>query len=154
MKIFLSVFLSLLFSGVSCNTADQDAALQRMVDQADDIQVFQIDQFPTPLDEQSNTQTYIADYLVVKTILLDKDEEKSLRESLKNKDQFIRENQKTCPFIAQYAIRMARKTSWVEMVLSRDNCPKGVLRSSYNEKVEHFDLMKDGVLQFFQKQAF
>lgn len=153
MKFLPALFLSFLLLGTTCNREEQEAAYLRMVKQADKISLFLLDPFPTEPAEQVTGEQYLADYRVQEEINMSREEAAELRRAMRDPDQFLSKNRKSCPFMARHGIRLERKKAWMEVVVSRSSCPKAIVRSSYTDELSQRDLTAEGLIAYLGSYA-
>lgn len=118
------------------------APLSGFLGRLDQIQVYEVDQFATPKNEQVAGNTYLSDYQIKKTIPLNKTTLKSLKKILLDSGAFHKDPVKNCPFIAQYAIHCFNdKNEFYNVILSNESCPKCQIFASDSTFSGNFDLV-------------
>jgi hypothetical protein len=149
MRHLLFLLLPLLLMAAFCNNSDPKMDKQRQViEQAQEIELFEVEDYPTAPKEQVKISSYLADYRVLKKIEISPQVQKDLQTAALDTQNYILDEKKTCPFEGRYALRFTNQKEQVVLVLSARNCPKVIIASN-QKKVDklYYDLKADNRIQ-------
>jgi len=102
----------------------------------DKTELYAIDAFPTPAQEQDLSKTYVADYKVMEYLPLSTDEAASLKLAAVNIRNYDALNVKSCPFMAKYAVRFTTAKEQLTYVISPAPCGKIRMVFSADTKIK------------------
>ena len=98
------------------------------VEKTTEIQCYSIDQYQTEPSKQLSNELYLLDYKILEQIELSETQQNDLKTYFLNTDNYTSKVARTCPFIGEYAVTFGYESEILEMVLSREQCPKGLVR--------------------------
>lgn len=106
------------------------------------VTLYKVAEIPVaPLDQAPGAQ-YIQGYQVLATHELTKTEIDSLKPVMTDSANYIFSMSKSCPFMAQYAMRIDGKAGIVDIIISRESCIKMIIKSDAEENPRYYDLRK------------
>jgi len=111
---------------------------------ADMLQLFTVEQTPTPPDKQLIDKTYVLDFAIVDPVELRPEEASALYAALDDTDNYTLENQKRCPFIGEYAIEVAG--AFVAVLSSRP-CSKVQMMRVDEKEIRHLELIEHNAVE-------
>ncbi len=116
------------------------------------IRAMKVEYFQTAEYLQNENGLYINDFQIMDFIELDKKEERILKKILSDKDTYLEETNRPCPFIAGYGIEIQSKCNSYEIILTKSQCPKMMIKNVYLEEVLYYDLHGDcEIFDLFEK---
>lgn len=108
------------------------------------LELYTVEGTPTRPDQQVQGQLYVFDFATVHPVILTSEESAALYAALINTDNFSSTNQKRCPFIGQYAVRVGDELS---AVISRSPCSKIQIKEGSKGDAQHLQLVKENSLE-------
>jgi hypothetical protein len=106
------------------------------------VTLYKVAEIPVAPLEQAPGAQYIQGYQVLAKHELTKTEIDSLRPVLTDSANYIFSVSKSCPFMAQYAMRIDGKAGTVDIIISRESCIKMIIKSDAEENPRYYDLRK------------
>ena len=119
------------------------------IEKTTEIQCYSIEEYPTEPSKQATNELYILDYLIVNQIELSDSQQTEIQSYFLNTDNYTSKVARTCPFIGKYALTFGFENEVLEMVLSREECPKGLVKGG---EVFGFDFTESGVKEILTQQ--
>lgn len=146
MKILALYILTILSAVGGCNkTAEPHLDFLKRLTQTS---VFEVDQFATPLKEQTGTTRYLSDFQINKTIQLDSATIQSIRTIVFEGKYVDKINHKSCPFIAKYGLHFYNENNeYLDVIVSNKSCPKCQIFASDSTFSGNFDIIDPKIYQ-------
>lgn len=138
MKILLLTITALFFMAASCDKNEKQ--FLKHLEKTTEVQCFSIEQYPTEPSQQATDELYLLDYKILEQIELTDSQQTTIKSYFLNTENYTSKVARTCPFIGKYAITFGFDSSVLEMILSREQCPKGLVKGK--KEVFSFDLVE------------
>lgn len=140
-KIYIILsLLILVLTGCNQNSMRYRSAIQ----QANYFQVFKVAMSPTRPEEQSPDKLYVLDYEVIDTRLVEEAQVPNLKKALLNKNNYSFEDNKRCPFLASYGVKI---DSDLMAIVGRSPCSKIMLSEIDKSENQIYDLAEDSDIE-------
>lgn len=131
MAFYIAIFsigLS-LFILSSCKEKELQA-MQKIIKDSEDIELFLIKETPiNPLEQDSN-KTYLCDYEAYAKVFTSSAQSDSLKTALLDTTNYISEAEKKCMMMPKYAMRLKTKKDTLDIIFSDNPCAKAVAQNS------------------------
>ncbi|NJL13438.1 MAG: hypothetical protein HC913_10820 [Microscillaceae bacterium] len=119
---------------------------QALIEKASQIEVARLGASPIRPEEQDKSKAYWGDYEVLEVKFLSPEEALAYQKAALDTSQYLNE-QKKCPFQAQYGLRFSKKEQHITLVLAASGCEKVILLSSHKDiDQKHYDLKAESAL--------
>ena len=145
MRTLLLTIISLLFMAASCDKNEKQ--FLKHIDKTTEIQCFSIEQYPTKPSKQAANELYLLDYKILEQIELTDAQQNDLKTYFLNTENYTSKVARTCPFIGKYAMTFGYENEVLEMVLSREQCPKALVRGE--KVVFNLDFVESKIEEVF-----
>jgi hypothetical protein len=137
-RLIVAAFL--LLAGCIVSVQSQPVSVRDMKKAT--VTLYKVAEIPVAPLEQAPGAQYIQGYQVLMKHELTKEEVDSLRPVLTDSANYIFSMSKSCPFMAQYAMRIDGKAGNVDIIISRESCIKMIIKSEAEENPRYYDLRK------------
>ena len=134
-KLLMYLMSVMLLGSKACNS-NILGDFAKIFKSVDKTELYVIDAFPTPAQEQDLSKTYIADYKVMEYLPLSADEAASIKLAAVNIRNYDALNVKSCPFMAKYAVRFTTAKEQLTYIISPTPCGKTRLVFSANTRIK------------------
>jgi formaldehyde-activating enzyme involved in methanogenesis len=144
------VFGLSLFILSSCKEKELQA-MQKIIKESQEIELFLIQNTPTNPTEQDTSKVYLCDYEAFEKISISPEQSDSLKTALLDTTNYISDVEKKCMMMPKYAMRMKTKKDTLDIVFSDNPCAKAVAKNSLlkNPKIDKVDEEKKKENMFY-----
>jgi hypothetical protein len=118
-----------LFILSSCKEKELQA-MQKVIKESEDIELFLIKDTPTNPTEQDTSKIYLCDYESYEKISISSEQSDSLKIALLDTTNYISDVEKKCMMMPKYAMRLKTKKDTLDIVFSDNPCAKAVGKHS------------------------
>lgn len=118
-----------LFMLSSCKEKELQA-MQKIVKESEDIELFLIQNTPTNPTEHDSSKVYLCDYEAYEKISISSEQSDSLKTALLDTTNYIADVEKKCMMMPKYAMRLKTKKDTLDIVFSDNPCAKAVGKHS------------------------
>ena len=146
MKTLLLTITALFFMAASCDKNEKQ--FLKYIEKTTEIQCYLIEQYPTDPSKQATNELYLLDYKILEQVELSKTQQDDLKSYFLNTENYTSKVARTCPFIGKYALTFGNEKDILEMVFSREQCPKALVRG---KKVFNLDLVGEVPMNLVEK---
>ncbi len=127
--IAIFIFGLSLFILSSCKEKELQA-MQTLIKESEDIELFLIKETPiNPLEQDSN-KTYLCDYEAYAKVFTSSKQSDSIKIALLDTTNYIADVEKKCMIMPKYALRLKTKKDTLDIVLSDNPCAKAIAKNS------------------------
>ena len=149
---YLLLLCYLLFGAF---VADKHPVFQNhgdIIAKSSELYLYKIAAQPTAPEAQEATRSYIEDYEIFESYVIEDAELDAFKDLVLDKSQYI-EDKKMCPMQAQYALLFRNKKHYIALVLSSAQCEKVLILSSEKDIHKHYhDLREQNQLRSMLRQ--
>lgn len=147
MRTLLFTITALVLMSASCDKNEKQFI--KHIKKTTEIQCYLIEQYPTEPKQQNPEELYLLDYKILESIELSKSQQNDLKTYFLNTENYTSKVARTCPFIGKYAMTFGYESTVLEMILSREQCPKILIDAK--KEIFDFDLVGDFPTKFIYK---
>lgn len=128
-------YIAILFIGwsvfilSSCKEKELQA-MQKIIKESEDIELFLIQDTPTNPTEQDTSKIYLCDYEAYEKISTSAEQSDSLKIALLDTTNYLSDVEKKCMMMPKYAMRLKTKKDTLDIVFSNNPCAKAVAKHS------------------------
>ncbi len=140
MKLLIITLSGLFLFSNACQKKSKDMLVT--IQNAEEVECFRIDDFATAPEAQVATETYFMDYKIIETIALTDSQKIELKNKVSNPDIYINSVARTCPFIGEYGFSFRKDKQFVNMIISKKNCPKCMFTASGVKEMKMLDFVE------------
>ncbi|WP_375560733.1 hypothetical protein ACE193_24065 [Bernardetia sp. OM2101] len=123
------VFGLSLFILSSCKEKELQA-MQKIIKESEDIELFLIQNTPTNPTEQDTSKVYLCDYEAYEKIPTSSEQSDSIKTALLDTTNYISDVEKKCMMMPKYAMRLKTKKDTLDIVFSDNPCAKAIGKHS------------------------
>ena len=114
------------------------------IQQANYFQVFSVARTPTMPEMQDPYKLYVMDYEVINTILVPENLKEGLKKALLDKSNYSFEENKRCPFVASYAVKIDAD---LMAIIGGKPCSKIMISPPDEEGHDLYDLAQESNIE-------
>lgn len=118
-----------LFILSSCKEKELQA-MQKIIKESQEIELFLIQDTPTNPTEQDTSKVYLCDYEAYAKVFTSKNQSDSIKTALLDTTNYIADMERKCMMMPKYAIRLKTKKDTLDIVFSDNPCAKAVAKNS------------------------
>lgn len=122
MKTLLLTITALLFMAASCDKNEKQ--FLKHIEKTTEIVCYEVAEYPTEPSQQAADELYLLGYKILKQVELSDAQQIEIKNYFLNTENYTSKVARTCPFIGKYALTFGYESKILEMVLSREGCPK------------------------------
>jgi hypothetical protein len=116
-----------------------------VVQEASEIELFEVEKYRTKADSQDGKKQYTADYEILKKIELSKKDKKHLQDEFLEAKNYETTVFKSCPFIGNYGVVFTKGDDKIIVIVGNKNCGKvlifdSILDSKDEKNIKNYDL--------------
>ncbi|AFM05588.1 hypothetical protein Fleli_3258 [Bernardetia litoralis DSM 6794] len=105
-------------------------AMQKIIKDSEDIELFLIKETPINPLEQDSGKTYLCDYEAYAKVFTSPEQSESLKTALLDTTNYISDIEKRCMMMPKYAMRLKTKKDTLDIVFSDNPCAKAIAKHS------------------------
>ncbi|MFK7950883.1 MAG: hypothetical protein AB8G11_25105 [Saprospiraceae bacterium] len=147
MRTLLLTITALVFMAASCDKNEKQ--FLQHIEKTTEVQCYVIAEYPTEPSQQAANELYLLDYKIIEQVKLSDAQQTEIKSYFLNTENYTSKVARTCPFIGKYALTFGFEHDVLEMVLSREQCPKALVQGK--KEVFSLDLVKKTLTSLLYK---